>query len=290
MEPTRHMVEGFDGQALNVWDYGGDGPNLLLCHCTGGLARLWDPVAEILAGDFRLIAPDTRGHGDSSLPKKPEACDWINSGRDLLAVCRHFDLGGDTLAAGHSAGGAHVAFAEYLQPGSFARAVLIDAIIGPRAVFGRQENPLADGARRRRNFFDSVDEARERLGAKPPKNRWDAQVFELYLRHGLVASPDGTVALKLPGEWEAYFYEYGGACEVFEHLDALRLPVLVATAENSTHIRHIARMQHEALPQSAFADMPKAHHFIPQEAPAETAELLRAWFLDQSIPAVYAAS
>jgi pimeloyl-ACP methyl ester carboxylesterase len=290
VNPDRHTVAGHAGQAINVWDYGGTGPNLLLAHCTGGLARLWDPVAEELCASFRVLAPDTRGHGDSPLPRSTAACDWVYSGHDLLAVCRHFDLGPETLAAGHSAGGAMLAFAEHLAPGTFAKLALIDAIIGPRMVFSSRESPLAEGARRRRNTFESVDDARDRLSSKPPMSRWDSAVFEAYLAHGLEASPDGSVSLKLPGPWEAHFYEYGGACDVFENLGNLKLPILLVTAEGSRHVRELVKLQHDQLPESAMVDLPGLHHFIPQEDPAGTARLLAAWLAEGQLPEVYSAS
>jgi pimeloyl-ACP methyl ester carboxylesterase len=52
---------------LHFWDWGDNGkPNLILVH--GGMdhARSWDRVAEAFIDDFRVLAPDLRGHGDSS--------------------------------------------------------------------------------------------------------------------------------------------------------------------------------------------------------------------------------
>jgi len=48
--PTAHTVSGHEGFPINVWDYGGDGPVLLLAHCTGAVARTWDPVVRHLDG------------------------------------------------------------------------------------------------------------------------------------------------------------------------------------------------------------------------------------------------
>jgi pimeloyl-ACP methyl ester carboxylesterase len=52
---------------LHFWDWGDNGkPNLIFVH--GGMdhARSWDRVAEAFRNDFRILAPDLRGHGDSS--------------------------------------------------------------------------------------------------------------------------------------------------------------------------------------------------------------------------------
>jgi pimeloyl-ACP methyl ester carboxylesterase len=40
-------------------------PPLLLIHGGRDHCRCWDWVAEDLRGDYRVLAPDLRGHGDS---------------------------------------------------------------------------------------------------------------------------------------------------------------------------------------------------------------------------------
>ena len=52
---------------LNYVDWGNpDAPPLLLVHGGRDHARSWDWVAEELRNDWHIIAPDLRGHGDSS--------------------------------------------------------------------------------------------------------------------------------------------------------------------------------------------------------------------------------
>lgn len=52
---------------LNYVDWGNsDAPPLLLVHGGRDHARSWDWVAEELRHDWHIIAPDLRGHGDSS--------------------------------------------------------------------------------------------------------------------------------------------------------------------------------------------------------------------------------
>jgi pimeloyl-ACP methyl ester carboxylesterase len=52
---------------LHFWDWGENGkPNLILVHGSRDQARSWDRIAEAFVQDFRVLAPDLRGHGDSS--------------------------------------------------------------------------------------------------------------------------------------------------------------------------------------------------------------------------------
>lgn len=275
LRPERLTISGSGGVRLNVWDHGGGGPPLLLCHCTGTLGRVWDPVVRKLAGAFRCIAVDTRGHGDSESPPVREAYAWRTSGEDLLHVVDALELGGPVMAAGHSGGGAHVAYAEYMRPGVFERVVLIDAIIGPRHVF-QEPSPLAEKVRRRVNVFESLEAARERLTSKPPMSLWVEEAVAAYLEHGLFQQDDGSWALKCPGDREAWFYELGGASDLFEELDRLPVKTLLV-AGGRDYGKALAELQHERLPHATLRVVEDAGHFVVQERPEAIARLLLEW-------------
>lgn len=48
-----------------------DAPVLVLSHSIGASMRMWDRVAPRIAGAFRVLRYDTRGHGGSSIPSGP---------------------------------------------------------------------------------------------------------------------------------------------------------------------------------------------------------------------------
>ncbi len=77
----------------------GTGPALLLIHAGICDRRMWRPQFEAWASRYRMIAPDLRGCGDSSLPPGPFRHDV-----DLARLLDH--LGIDKVAAiGVSMGG-----------------------------------------------------------------------------------------------------------------------------------------------------------------------------------------
>jgi pimeloyl-ACP methyl ester carboxylesterase len=275
LTPVAREVTGEGGVPIRVWDYGGDGPPLLLCHCTGACARVWDPVIAQIEAPFRIYAVDTRGHGDSGRPETQAEYAWVRCGHDVLAVIDQLKLGKGIRAVGHSGGAAHLCYAEWLRPGALSRVVLIEAIVGPREVFAG-ESPLADKARRRRNVFPSREEARARFAAKPPMNRWRHEALQAYVDHGLEDRPDGTVALKLPGTLEAYCYLEGGACEVFEALHTLQFDALLVAGAES-YVAALVDVQADLLPKATRKHLSDTHHFVPQERPAEVAALLDQW-------------
>lgn len=89
---------------LHYADWGNpDAPPLLLVHGGRDHGRSWDWVAEQLRGDWHIIAPDLRGHGDS---------DWAADGSyetmdmvyDIAQLVHQLDLAPVTIVA-HSWGG-----------------------------------------------------------------------------------------------------------------------------------------------------------------------------------------
>ena len=171
-EPARIRIAGHDGVALNLWDWGGAGPPLLLCHCTGTAGRIWDPLVMHLRPHFHVYALDSRGHGDSDKPTEREAYTWDNCGHDTLKVAEHLNVAGELFAAGHSGGGTHLVYAELQRPGTFRKMALLDAIVAPHTAF-TGENAMSRIARRRRESFAGRAEARAHFAAKPPMTAWN---------------------------------------------------------------------------------------------------------------------
>jgi len=231
-----------------------------------------------LGGRFRVIAFDTRGHGDSqTLPGKAE-CAWRLAGQDIHTVLDALNIDRPIFAAGHSAGAAHIAYAEDMQPGRFAKVILLDAIIGPGFIF-QGERPLAVSARRRTNVFDDLALARARFASKPPMSRWVGTALDSYLQHGLCSLPNGQVELKLPGDKEAWFYEQGGASDLFERLEKVHLEMMLVTGSESD-VAPLVKLQSEMLPRAYIRSIAGASHFIPQEKPASVAALMLDYFTD----------
>jgi len=273
-EPAAIRVEGFGGVGINAWDHGGDGPPLILVHCTGTHARVWDPLLPPLRERFRVYAVDTRGHGDSDKPADPDAYTWSNGGRDLLAVVDALAVGPKVHVAGHSAGAAHWCYAELERPGTIGKTVLIDPVIAPPGLMKDSPN-LAEGARRRRSTFPSFDDAIENFSAKPPLGAWDRDVLECYVRHGFVETGSGEIELKCPGSIEAAVYERGGSSDIFHRLGEIEADISLVTADRS-NLFPFAEAQHGQFRPHQYTVLEGVSHFIPQEVPAETVRLLLA--------------
>jgi len=97
-------VETFDGPLGGVTLHAvalGEGPLAVLLHGITANAYVFLPLMERLAGHFRLVSIDMRGHGRSSKPATGyTAQDYAD---DIEALVRHLDAG-PALLIGHALG------------------------------------------------------------------------------------------------------------------------------------------------------------------------------------------
>ena len=93
-----------NGLSLEYLDRG-EGEVILLLHGLGSTKADWDLQMESFSRDFRIIAPDLRGHGNSSKPKDMEAYGIPLCAEDMKLLLD--DLGvSKCMVVGFSMGGA----------------------------------------------------------------------------------------------------------------------------------------------------------------------------------------
>ena len=266
-----------DGVAIAVHEHGGSGRPTIFCHATGFHGAVWEPMSTALGDGFERWAIDFRAHGASVVaPGTP--LPWMAVRDDLLAVVD--DLGaepGQLLGVGHSMGGAALLLAEQARPGTFAALWLYEPIAPPRGAIPASEggNHLAEGARRRRPSFASIEAALANFASKPPLDVARADALHAYVRHGLVPGEDGMVHLACRPADEARLYEGGGAHGAFERLGEVECPVLLACSAEPFGPALFAPAVAEALPNGRLEVHEHLTHFGPLEAPAELAASVR---------------
>jgi esterase len=97
------QVKYIDGDRLSYLDAGGTGAPLIALHGHLGRGRYFAPLAGALAGSWRLIALDQRGHGRSRHMPTYKRQDYLN---DLATLMDHLGLEHAVLL-GFSLGGAN---------------------------------------------------------------------------------------------------------------------------------------------------------------------------------------
>lgn len=271
-------VPSSDGVELTVHDLGGDGPPLLLAHATGFHGRVWEPLASHLSG-FHRWSVDLRAHGDSNAPDD-RPLEWYGFADDILSVIDALQLE-RPFGVGHSKGAASLLLAEQARPGTFRALYLFEPVVVPAdfVTDRNPDNPLSNGARRRRDTFDSFDAAFENYASKPPFNSLHPEVLRVYVDHGFAQNADGTVSLKCLPENEAEVYAHGMSHHAFASLHEVSCPVTIAVGREDSVPAVFGRPIAEALPFGTLASFPELAHFGPLEDPAKIAASISSAFL-----------
>lgn len=190
---------------LHFADWGNpDAPPLLLLHGGRDHCRNWDWTAEALRGDWHVICPDLRGHGDSG---------WDESGNyttlsyvyDLAQIVHQLGLSPVTIVA-HSLGGNIALRYAGLYPENVRRLVAIEGLgPSPSMIAERDKTPLAERCRQ------WIDDKRGAAGRQPRRyatfedalsrmqqentHLSDAQARHL-TTHAVIRNEDGTYGWK----------------------------------------------------------------------------------------------
>ncbi len=108
LTPRVRTVVAEDGAALHVREYGDpDAAPIVLSHGWTCSADFWAPQINDLAGRYRVVVYDQRGHGASEVGTRPLGADVL--GDDLAAVLdATVDSDTKAVVAGHSMGGMSV--------------------------------------------------------------------------------------------------------------------------------------------------------------------------------------
>lgn len=235
-----------NGASIYYEDHG-DGPAIILIHGGLGAGSEWETIVSLLAREFRIITPDSRGHGRSSNPASELSYGGI--AEDIAALITALGLRRPTLG-GWSDGGQitmelavrHPALAGGLIVGAaypdFDAGGLREA---HRALLGADDDGVPDLA-----YLDA------QLG------EWADQVKKLH-RGG-------------EGHWQALIWQtakmwlgYEGIDQ--EELQAIQTPTLVLAGDRDELIPlELSVRLYQALPHAELAVVPGLGHEGPSSA------------------------
>lgn len=246
---------------LHATDTGGGGEPVLLAHAIGCDHRMWDDLASVLAGNFRVVGIDVRGHGKSPVPRRPYSLEGLAD--DALAV-----LDGLGIAKAHWVGlslGGMIGQAFALEHGGrLGRLVLANTTSSygseGRAMWEARAKTVADG------------------GVAAIKELAMARYFsdEFRKRHPGVVAKVGKRFLETPAEG------YMGCCDAIKELDyTADLPrihartLVIAGGKDAGTPPAMSEAIANRIPGARLAVIPGAAHLSAVESPAEFNALVR---------------
>lgn len=255
---------------LHYLQWNPSGPtSVVLLHGNSANAWWWEPVAREMPSQFRLLALDQRGHGDSEWVR-PAAYTPADYAHDLVGFLRRVIRADDRpILVGHSMGGlSTLVFAAH--HGTLARAtVVIDAAItssrGRDRFLRRLKSlPLVT--------YPDLNTAKARFRLMPNEGHIPAATLQTIAEKSLVATEDGRWTMKF--DRESFFG--GDGINPTEVIKKIHIPTLLLRAELSRIMTaEAAAAACVANPRVRLVTIPAAHHHLLLEKPAAVAKAIR---------------
>jgi pimeloyl-ACP methyl ester carboxylesterase len=229
-------------------------PTIVLLHGGGANLHWWDHIAPALTRDFRVVALDFRGHGDSDHPRALEPGAFQ---RDLEALLEHVGAE-DIVLVGHSMGG-HVALHHAAHHDGVRALVAIEVSRGaPKRE--RRRMRLALAARR---TYRTRQEAIERYRFLPPAPA-AAESLRQAIAARSVREEEGRFGYKFDPRW------FGMPASAPPPLERVACPCLIVRGSDSTLLtREGADALARELRDARVVEIPGCGHNVHLERPDE---------------------
>jgi len=204
-----------NGVRLRVTETG-SGPSLLLLHGLFMDHSAWDQVGDLLGREYRVVAPDLPGFGESEKPPESRFPYGINAFADaVLDLYAGLELGRAVLV-GHALGGAVAITLEARHPELISRLVLVDALCYPARLDLANRVALTP-----------------LIGGFAFKQLWGKSAFKAYFKESYLSRDVRIPSARLEHYYEAFNTPAARASA---------LATLRATRDTRSVVAHIARI------------------------------------------------
>jgi 3-oxoadipate enol-lactonase len=261
------------GGRLAYRDTGGDGPPVVLLHGGGLDGRMWARQIEPLSRHYRVIVPDTRGHGASSTPSGP-----FRPHDDVARLLDHLDVGPAALV-GLSMGAGIAVDTALEHPDRVERVVVCGAGTSvPEFTDPWTLSVLAEWDRTQR-ALDAEGWIDAFLRFVPGPHRSDAEVAPQVLDEVRLMVTD-TLAHHLPDDPTTTESPMVFADDPWSRLCALAVPLLGIVGELDARDHHaMVGRAVDTAPNGRLVTVGGTAHYPNMERPTEFTEAVRG-FLD----------
>lgn len=274
-EPPEHRYVGVGGARIHYLSWSRDDslPGLILVHGNGAHAQWWSFLAPFFLDDYRVVALDLSGMGDS---EHRDAYTAELYAQEVMSVAQDAGFGRDTIVIGHSFGGFVTIQTAIRHGDELTGVVLVDSPVRPPD-YQWERDPRRSPIRRKRTYPDFAAAA-SRFRLMPPQDCKNDYILDHIARHSL---------MEVAGGWTWKFDD-----RLFEKItlvnsgeDLRRLPCRVGVIygeDSYLFDQEIADYMFKVLDESVpFTAIPEAQHHLFLDQPlafvAAVRTLLAEW-------------
>jgi len=253
---------------LHYLDYGGPGPQTLVCvHGGGANAHWFDFVGPSLARSCRVLAVDLRGHGDSSWAEPPVYTFEAHM-QDLRALF-HAERITAPLLMGHSMGG--ILLTQYT--GTWPQDVGALIVCDWRPVYSAEAaDVLQRMGRRASSESATLEDYMAHFRIRPDGLRAPQEVHRYIACSAALHLPSGMWTHKI----DRRVYAQRQPLNTLPFWQRIRCPALVLRAEHSPRLTPaLLQQMKEMCPHMEGAEVAEAGHHLMLDQPEQTVVLVR---------------
>jgi pimeloyl-ACP methyl ester carboxylesterase len=273
--PFTDETVAVDGAAIHYLAWGEPGRRgLVFVHGGGAHAHWWTHVAAAFAGDFRVLALDLSGHGDSDHRPAYTLAQWTD---EVMAVAGSGGIDGPPVIVGHSMGGFVTIATAALHPHGLAGAIVCDSpVTAPDPEVNASQLGSAFGAPR---TYPTLAAALARFRTVPPQDHYLDYVVDHVAQHS---------ARPVDGGWQwkfdrRIFAQFAGGLRsiALPYLSQVRCRLALLRSENGLVTADIGAEMYEQLGRVApVIEVPEAGHHAMLDQPLLLLTALRTLVAD----------
>ena len=263
------------GSAVHYLAWGEPGRRgLVFVHGGGAHAHWWTHVAATFAHEFRVVAVDLTGHGDSDHREVYELEQWTD---EVVGVAEHAGIDGQPVVVGHSMGGFVTIATAAVHGDRLSGVIICDSPVSAPA-------PEVESYRLREAFgaprtYASVDDAVVRFRTVPPQEHYLDYVIDHVARRSL-KSVDGGWQWKFD---RRIFEQFAGGMRAIAlpYLPKVKCRFALLRSERGLVTPDIGANMYEALGRVApVIEIPEAGHHAMLDQPLVLLTALRTLLAD----------
>ena len=266
-EPHSHLLDGSPRLHYLEWNPRGT-RTIILMHGNTANAWWWEPVARVIAPEYRLLALDQRGHGDSEWVR-PRAYSPGDYAGDIARFVAHVAPDGEKpVVVGHSMGGLNVLAFARNHPESARGAMAIDVAVTSSR--GRDRY-----LRRLKSIpvvtYPDLATAKARFRLMPKEGGIAEEVLQEIAEKSLARTEEGGWTLKFDRE----SFLGGDGLAVLDTIKEIAIPTMLVRAEHSRIMTAEGAEHARASNKNArLVTIPNAHHHVILEKPEAIARVI----------------